>query len=346
MGRRADDPAVLAVRRIPTVRAGRFAGRSRVPLLARRHGSVRRAAAPDVRAPRRNRRARLAARQRTSRATRCAGSAGSPSWPTGRSMPAPWCPRWRLRTMLRRRVRPSSPRCAGRQPPDRQSTPTSTPSPRRCHRSASPDIPADDLIARRHDRRRDLRALRRQHGSRPPPTGRVGPCRRPQSVGDDGCAAAGVPRAHRTEPAPSDVAASGGRRLRAGRRSAPPARTSGPWRAGARATSAPRRPRRPSRSVGRRARTRRRGRPGTVVQRRRRVGRQPARRRGRRRARSTSRSSSRWCSTLAADDRRSRRRARADSARRRDRPPSSSTSRLPTSSSTRLLRSWSGSASN
>ena len=152
-----------------------------------------------------------------SRATRCAGSAVSPSSPTGRSMP--------------RAVVPSmtTPHDASEAGPtfvaEMRWTPITGPAidtyldaltaamPPIC----LPDIPADDTIVRRrivgaiYERFVDSTARGRLQSER------VGPCRSRPSVGDDRCATAGISHAHRTEPAPANVATSGSRRLRAPR---------------------------------------------------------------------------------------------------------------------------------
>ena len=156
--------------RVPTRRPGRFAGRSWVPLLARRDRSVGRAAATDVRTTRRNCRAQLAASGSESRATRCAGSAGSLNSPTGDRCRVPWCPRSPsphdasdVGSIVAAEVRwaPTTGPAI-----DTYLDDLAAAMPPIC----LPDVAADDTDRPPPGRRGDLRALRRQHGSRSPPS--------------------------------------------------------------------------------------------------------------------------------------------------------------------------------
>ena len=281
------------------VPAGPDHPRLRLPLVARRRRPVRRTAAAGVGASRRRQPAR----------TGCAGcTAGSDSvrWfgaiatlagrvvEAGAVVPTltiPGC-----------RRSPSSPRPAGR----RSSGPPSTTLPRLAGRGDAADLPArlrstTSPVRRRPRVEHDLRALRRQHGTRGRlqraawepgvPAGPLGgDGGRPQS-----CSAPSpvrTPACRRPAPCRSTLLGRVAEHLRRFA-SGPAANRSS---SAASASSCPT----TSGPVGRRPRARRRGRPWAVVQRRRRVGRQPARRRGRRRTAAPGRCSKSMVGELAA----------------------------------------------
>ena len=178
VGRRADDAAVLARRRIPVVGPRGSTVAPRLPLLARRRDAVGRAAAPGVGAPRRRHRPRLASRRRPSTSDSVRWFGASPALAERVVQRRRRASRFHTHRPSRApaTVPTSSPRCTGRRrttrPPRRYLDSVGR---QRCRAICLPDVPTDDvegtppaLIGSIFEQ------LRRQHGPRPPATGRLG----------------------------------------------------------------------------------------------------------------------------------------------------------------------------